>query len=424
MLSQSGSRHGPIEPTPDLCLACRGNRMLCGRVFCPIIVKSMARRKLEISDQIYGSSPPSIFVGRVGYPKVYVGPMTPPYTGNTTILDLPESWVYKKIEEIVDYRFSLIRGKIVANVKNASNPSRYLEIIQEFAMGEKPVDAEMILEKKPSGSITFSEETPPYGPSAPLKEIRLGGNIYVDSRIEKAYYDKYLKAEEAVIQLYFKKVPVSRIQRAFSAGVFGEKSERKFVPTRWSITAVDDIISKNIINEIKHYPIVNEYLVYVRKHLDNVFIGLFAPDYWSYEWIEAWYPQTTWNLSYNTVELIGDHEGYKGRTVYASEIGGCYYAARLAVAEALRSMKRQATVLLLREIHPGFTLPLGVWFVRENLREMFKQPPMKFNTLNEALQFIVSNTTIKLERWIKVSWILNKLLFQTKLTRFMGDELL
>ncbi|MGC8948869.1 MAG: Nre family DNA repair protein [Thermoprotei archaeon] len=416
--------HGPIDPTPDLCLACRGSRMLCGRVFCPIIVKNIVKKKLNISNQIYGSSPPSIFVGRIGYPRVYVGPMTPPYTGDTTILDLPEDWVHKKIEEIVDYRFSLIRGKIAVNVKNASNPSKYLEIIQEFAMGEKPVDAEMILEKKPAGSLTFNEETPPYGPSAPLKAIRLGGNIYVDARIEKAYYDKYLKAEEAVIQLYSKKVPVSRIQRVFSAGVLGEKSERKFVPTRWSITAVDDIISRNIINEIKNYPIINEYLVYVRKHLDNLFIGLFIPDYWSYEWIEAWFPQTTWNLTYNTTELIGDHEGYKGRTIYAKEIGGCYYAARLAAAEALKSMKRQATVLLLREIYPGFTLPLGVWFVRENLREMFKQKPMKFNTLNEALQFVASKSSIKLERWLRVSWILNRILFQTKLTKFIGDETL
>lgn len=424
MISRNLQSHGPVNPTPDLCLACRGSRMLCGRVFCPIIVKSMIKKKLIVNDQIYGSSPPSIFVGRIGYPRVYVGPMTPPYTGDTSILDLPENWVYKKVEEIIDYRFSLVRGKIAVNVRSASNPSKHLEIIQEFAMGERPVDAEMILEKKPVGSLIFSEETPPYGPSAPLKDIRLGGNIHVDARIEKAYYDKYLKAEEAVIQLYSKNVPVSRIQRAFSAGVLGEKNERKFVPTRWSITAVDDILSKNIINEIKSYQIINEYLVYVRKHLDNLFIGLFVPDYWSYEWIEAWFPQTTWNLTYNTTELIGDHEGYKGRTVYASEIGGCYYAARLAAAEALKSMKRQATVLLLREIYPGFTLPLGVWFVRENLREMFRQTPVKFDTLDEALQFIASKSSIKLEQWLKVSWILNKLLFQTRLTRFMGDETL
>ena len=40
------------------------------------------------SDSISGSSPPSVFVGSYGYPKVWVGPMVPPIHGDTTMLDL------------------------------------------------------------------------------------------------------------------------------------------------------------------------------------------------------------------------------------------------------------------------------------------------------------------------------------------------
>src|SRR3712207_9590693 len=59
---------------------------------------------------IDGSSPPSIFVGRYGYPKVRIGPMIPPLHGDTTILDRTELWTGKSIEEIANYRLSLVLG--------------------------------------------------------------------------------------------------------------------------------------------------------------------------------------------------------------------------------------------------------------------------------------------------------------------------
>src|SRR5574338_1404076 len=53
------------------------------------------------SDSISGSSPPSVFVGSFGYPKVGVGPMVPPIHGDTSLLDAPERWLGKTLEEIV-----------------------------------------------------------------------------------------------------------------------------------------------------------------------------------------------------------------------------------------------------------------------------------------------------------------------------------
>ena len=55
---------------------------------------------LFASDFLNGSSPPSVFVGSYGYPKVGVGPMVPPIHGNTTLLDSPESWLGKNLDEI------------------------------------------------------------------------------------------------------------------------------------------------------------------------------------------------------------------------------------------------------------------------------------------------------------------------------------
>ena len=73
---------------------------------------------LFTSDSLSGSSPPSVFVGSYGYPKVGVGPMVPPIHGNTTLLDNPEKWLGKSLEDIVNFRLSLVRGIQKMSVQN------------------------------------------------------------------------------------------------------------------------------------------------------------------------------------------------------------------------------------------------------------------------------------------------------------------
>ena len=97
-------------------------------------------------DSIDGSSPPSVFVGRYGYPKVRVGPMIPPLHGDTAIYDKTELWAGKSLEEIANYRLSLVRG--VASLKVNDTSGRYLESLQELAMSERPADSEASFEKR------------------------------------------------------------------------------------------------------------------------------------------------------------------------------------------------------------------------------------------------------------------------------------
>src|SRR5437879_6332237 len=72
-----------------LCIQCRGAKLLCGKTRCPILVRwdSMMKTAPMIDRMdLDGSSPPGVFVGRFGYPKVYVGPLVPPIHGDTQIL--------------------------------------------------------------------------------------------------------------------------------------------------------------------------------------------------------------------------------------------------------------------------------------------------------------------------------------------------
>lgn len=416
---QEGITGFRLGSSGHLCLSCKG-RGFCGKPRCPLLLRAEAlvRMGRELSPHLRGSSPPSVFVGRVGYPKVYVGPMVPPFPGNTELLDTPELWIERSVEEIVNFRSSLVRGRKRERVEAAATGQGVVGILQEMAMGERPVEAEMLLSRKPSRLLTLGEEIPPMGPSAPLLKIKVT-EVRTDRRMEKLFYDFDLRAQEAVVELYRQGVPVSRIQRAFSMGVFGLRGLRRLVPTRWSITAVDSILSEEVVREIKGYEPLEEYRVYHLEHHSNLFLAILMPERWSFDWLEAWFPRTTWNPEGTKPAVMGDGEPYGGRRDYP-EIGGCYYACRLAVAEALAREKKQASALVLREIHPGFLLPLGVWFVRESVRRMMRETPRTFEGLGEALAYARTKLTVPLEEWIRHSYLLQRCLFQRKLTDFRG----
>jgi len=402
-----------------LCVACKGGKFLCGKTRCPLLVRAnfyLKTMPLIKGLDVDGASPPSVFVGRIGYPYVYAGPMVPPVHEDTSLYDLPELWFGKSIDEIVGFRSLLIRGKHRVHVRRFEEAGRIMDQTRELALSVNPVEVELALTKPPRRNLVLDDEVQPFGPSAPLRDLRVGTARW-DHQIEKAYYDTDLKATDAVCSLYEKGVLVTKIQRSFSVGAFGLKQNRRLVPTRWSITAVDSILSKDLMERIKTFPEINEYRLYESRYLDNIFEVLMLPQAWSYEAMEAWYPGTIWNPTGRSVVMYSDWEGYEGRTTYA-DIGGCYYAARLAVCELLAKERRQATVIVLREAHPGYIMPVGVWQVRENVRNAMKQTPLKFNTLGEALNRIASQFQIPLQRWVSSSRLLQNALFQKRLTEY------
>jgi len=172
-----------------------------------------------------GATPPSVFVGRYGYPKVKVGPMMPPLHGDTKILDTPEMWLGKSLEEIVNYRLALVRG--ISNVDVRDVSGRYVESLQEVAMTNKSVESEATFEKVPISDFEqdrdsrFDTDSAPFGPAAPLKNFKTSSSISVDQRIEDAYYDKDLSASQAIVNLYLDGVHVSTLNRVLSMGMLG-----------------------------------------------------------------------------------------------------------------------------------------------------------------------------------------------------------
>ncbi|MCJ2554590.1 MAG: Nre family DNA repair protein [Candidatus Thermoplasmatota archaeon] len=364
-----------------------------------------------------GTSPPGVFIGRYGYPKVNVGPLLPPFHGDTTLLDLPEAWLDFDFPEIIAFRFSLVRGMRRVAV-NVSEGGRFLDQLQELALAARPADLELAFSRPPRGGMSSDRVAQPFGPSAPLLQMGTSG-VKTDARLERVWGDGDLRAGAAILRLYDEGVEVSRIMRALSAGVLGLEDGRKLVPTRWSITAVDDALGLRLLEDVRTLPLIDAFRVYESVRLDNRFLVLLLPRVWSYELLEAWFPRTTWNPSTREIAMIGDSEGYRGRKAYAS-IRGCYYAARFAVAEALAREGRQATAIVLRETHAGHFLPLGVWNVRENVRRALRQPYLSFPDLTQALSYVGTRFEIPLEEWIRQSAVISFALRQRRLTDYPG----
>jgi len=338
------------------------------------------------SDSISGSSPPSVFVGSYNYPKVFVGPMVPPIHGDTSLLDSPEKWVGKSLEEIINFRLNLVRG--IQKVSVNTTEGRYIENLQEVAMSSKPIDSDLEFHKSTSG-ISIDGQSAPFGPVGEIKSAKFSGSSSTKS-IEKTFYDKDLKAKDAVLNLYNSGIDISQIQKCFSIGMLGQ--ERKLVPTKWSITATDDIISDSLTNEILDYNLIDSCKVFSFEHLGNLFSIVLFPHRWIYEMVEAWY-------SNGVLGFGSDHEDARG-IGHPPAIAGAYFAAKLSVVEYLSKNKIQSGVIILREIRPEYAIPVGVWQIREGIRMAMKKKPIIADSFDQALSIASKMMSVSKSEWL------------------------
>ena len=81
-------------------------------------------------------------------------------------------------------------------------------------------------------------------------------------------------------------------------------------------------------------------------------------------------------------------------------IAGAYFAAKLGVAEYLSKHKIQAGAVILREIRPEYAIPVGVWQVREGIREAMKQNPVFVDNYEDALLLASNKMSISKSEWL------------------------
>jgi len=368
------------------------------------------------SSTISGASPPSVFVGQYGYPKVSIGPMVPPdIHGNTSsILDSPERWVGKTLQEILNYRLSLVRGLNSLKIDDLEN--KFILSLQELTMSSKPAESELIFDKIPAyhQSLLLSnqnndlnKEFTPFGPQAEIKSFKLSSTTSTNKKIDNMYSDNTIKATDAVVDLYNNGIEISQINKVLSLGMLGRKNKRHLVPTRWSISATDDIISSYLVKKIDFYQSIDKFEVIRYNHFSNYYSIIFIPsDVWSFEMVEAWYDQNNVNKFF----LESDYESAIGLDHYP-RIAGAYFAAKLGILEYLTTgKKRKCSVLVFREIRPEYLVPLGVWQIREGIRDALRikqttttTTSNSFSDFRKALLYASKGMTVPLLDWLRHS---------------------
>ncbi|MEC7712184.1 MAG: hypothetical protein VX415_03320 [Thermoproteota archaeon] len=351
---------------------------------------------LFTSDSLDGASPPSVFVGSYGYPKVSVGPMVPPMHGDTTLLDSPELWVGKSLEEIVNFRLSLIRG--IKNIPINEPNGRYIENLHEVAMSSRPIDSELQFYKNPKPVASIDGESAPFGPVGEVESAKFSSTSS-DKSIQRAYYDHDLKAQDAVVSLYNRGIEISKIQKCFSVGMFGKK--RKLVPTKWSITATDSIIAESLVSEILEFDLIDSCRVFSHDHLGNLFSVVLFPHRWLFENQEAWHTG-------NGIGFGSDIEDAKGID-HPPVTAGAFFAAKLGVAEYLLEKKCQASALVLREIRPEYAVPVGVWQIREAIRSAMKNEPYIAENFDDGVTFAAKRMSVSKSEWLSKGDMLSML---------------
>ena len=376
------------------------------------LTANLKLKSAEIGKELEGSSPPSVFIGSWNYPNVYIGPMMSPDTGNTAILDMPEEWIPSGLntKQVTELRLQLVRGKEIAGIKDFDN--KLVQQMQEIALAKKSVYSNAEFAYKPRGvQFSLDDSHQPFGPSAKLLHFEKD-NVKFEQHLEKAYYDVDLKSTPAVIELYEKDLPFTQIQKAFSTGAFGLRKNRRLVPTKWSITAVDDTLGKYLVKKVKENNVIDCFQVYEFTALNNYFAVLFVPTVWQYEWMEAFI-----HIVKDEELIFADWESNFGKKGYSS-VGGCFYSVRFAAAEKLTQLGKQAGVIVFREAYPGY-IPLGVWACREIARQALQQQPKNFNTLQDSLNYVNTKLHLGVDRFKSESTLLKGLNIQRNLLAFM-----
>lgn len=343
------------------------------------LIVSNIKPKLHFS----GKSAPEIFVGRIGYPYVNSGILAPQENDNVSNFATAEEWSKNNfsIANVLRLRSQLIYGKSKTNIKISD---RIKQVSQELALSHAPVSTEIFLKKVPTTQASSDSIFRPMTNPAPISKAILEENPKVSKKVDYITSDYDVKAVDAVNELYKSKTKIDQLQKLLSIGLLGKKIRRRMVPTRWSITATDDIISKNMLEKIRYYPQINDIYVLSADFVGNYIEALILPGKFSFEVIEFWISEN------GKIELAQDYESFKGRKKYASNVTGGYYATRIAVVEYLEKIKKQGTVLVFRKITPEYYAPLGVGIVREVARRAMRNTPQYFDSKEQAIQNIES----------------------------------
>ncbi len=355
------------------------------------VIKKIAEANFKVRDLskisvIDSFSPPSVFIGsKLRYPEVNVGILSPlEKDENAWLYDDAKYWAKNdfEINQVLHLRNSLLNSRFKTKVTDARLNKKFLDIIKNVAVSSKPVELEIELKNRIQFNHEKDKVLTPLGMSADFEKAKIIGNVPIERHLDKIMNDE-LKVSESMKILYENDFDEYSLSKILSVGVLGLKKDRRLVPTRWSITASDDIIGKQLLKKVRDYKWLEDYEFFYGEFMGNQYLILMLPNIWSFELFELYLSGSSWNPS-DEIKASTDSEGFEGRTKYAFNTAGGYYAARLPILKYLDFIKRQASVVVIRIETPGYWASLGVWVVRESVKKALNKI-VKFSSRKELL---------------------------------------
>ena len=397
------------------------------------VIKKIAETKFKYRDmgkisELDTNSPPSVFVGsKLKYPSVNVGILSPVERDeNAWVYDDAKYWAGNNfsIRDVMSLRDNLLNSRFQSKVtaSRSSGPdNKFIGIAQEIALASKAVDVEIELANKVGPGMKKDRVLMPQGMRGQLKKARITSNVKIHKKLDKVVNDE-LKAVAGIDYLYKNNFDEYTLSKILSVGVLGLKKNKKLVPTRWSITATDDMLGKSLLERVRSYKWIEDYELFLGEFMGNCYLIMMFPNVFSYELFELYLPGSSWNPG-KEIKASTDMETYGGRKTYASATAGGYYAARLPILEYLDSVKRQATVLAIRIELPSYWASLGVWVVRESVRKALNNKKLKFRERSELIESAKKIGMIKFgfdpEKIIKKSKVFETIKTQTNLWKWV-----
>jgi len=380
-------------------------------------------RNMSVMSKFETISPPSVFIGSgLKYPLVSVGILSPlEKEEEAWMYDSPRYWAKNnfEIQDVVNLRENLLNSKFESKATDTRLNNKFIEVAKEVAISQNPLDVEIELKSKMQVGKQNDKVFTPHGLRAPLKNAKVIDNVKVPQKLDKVMNDE-VKASEGISMLYRNNFDEYSLSKILSVGVLGMKKSKKLVPTRWSITATDDTISKELLKNIRGYKWVDEYELRFGEFMGNCYLIMFFPGVFSFELFELYLPSSSWNPT-NEIKASTDWEGFGGRKGYAFNTAGGYYATRLPILEYMEKIKRQATVVVIRIEQATYWAALGVWVVRETVKKTMEGESMKFDNKEKMIESCKKIGKIKYD--YDCSQILNKskLLWQINTQKNLGE---
>ena len=131
------------------CIDCRGTKGMCGIAPCPLLSEikhRLPQREETALSDMAGPSPPSLFVGRYGYPNVRAGPSVS-WIQDSEVEKIssgdPSELFGKPLEEVAARHANLVTGSSKMAINTTRETNQILEATQVIAMSSSAVDVEL-----------------------------------------------------------------------------------------------------------------------------------------------------------------------------------------------------------------------------------------------------------------------------------------